>query len=96
MQVARDIDAKGLSVTIPFKKDVMACLDEIDDAAQQIGAVNTVVFACGSAHGCNTDWLGIQKPLAGYKGARAVLLGPEGLPQRLPTRLQISTWRSRS
>ena len=79
MQVARDIDAKGLSVTIPFKKDVMACLDEIDDAAQQIGAVNTVVFACGSAHGCNTDWLGIQKPLTGDKGARAVLLGAGGV-----------------
>jgi shikimate dehydrogenase len=79
MQVARDIDAKGLSVTIPFKKDVMACVDEIDDAAQQIGAANTVVFACGSAHGYNTDWLGIQKPLAGYKGARAVLLGAGGV-----------------
>ncbi|MFA6363751.1 shikimate dehydrogenase [Methanoregula sp.] len=79
MQVARDIDAKGLSVTIPFKRDVMACLDNIDDAAQQIGAVNTVVFACGSAYGYNTDWLGIQKPLAGCKGARAVLLGAGGV-----------------
>ncbi|MEN6395126.1 MAG: shikimate dehydrogenase [Methanoregula sp.] len=79
MRVARDIDAKGLSVTIPFKRDVMAYLDQIDDAAQQIGAVNTVVFACGSAHGYNTDWLGIQKPLAGHKGARAVLLGAGGV-----------------
>jgi len=80
LQVARDIDAKGLSVTIPFKRDVMAYLDEIDDdAAQQIGAVNTVVFSCGSAQGYNTDWLGIQKPLAGYKGTRAVLLGAGGV-----------------
>jgi shikimate dehydrogenase len=79
MRVARDIDAKGLSVTIPFKKDVMACLDEIDDAAQQIGAVNTVVFACGIARGYNTDWLGIRKPITGLQGARAVLLGAGGV-----------------
>jgi shikimate dehydrogenase len=79
LRVARDIDAKGLSVTIPFKRDVMACLDEIDDAARQIGAANTVVFACGSAHGYNTDWLGIRKPLAGHAGARAVLLGAGGV-----------------
>jgi len=79
METARSIDAKGLSVTIPFKQDVMACLDEIDDAARQIGAVNTVVFACGKAYGWNTDWLGIKKPLAGHKGARAVLLGAGGV-----------------
>ena len=80
LQVARDIDAKGLSVTIPFKRAVMAHLDEIDDdAAQQIGAVNTVVFSCGAAQGYNTDWLGIQKPLAGFSGTRAVLLGAGGV-----------------
>ena len=49
------------------------------NAAQQIGAVNTVVFACGSARGYNTDWLGIRKPLAGHTGARAVLLGAGGV-----------------
>ena len=79
METARLIDAKGLSVTIPFKQDVMACLDEIDDAAREIGAVNTVVFACGTAYGWNTDWLGIKKPLAGHAGSRAVLLGAGGV-----------------
>lgn len=80
MQVARAINAKGLSVTIPFKQDVIGYLDEVDEhAAQQIGAVNTVVFACGSAIGYNTDWLGIRKPLVGMKGAKAVLLGAGGV-----------------
>jgi shikimate dehydrogenase len=79
METARSIDAKGLSVTIPFKQDVMACLDEIDEAAKQIGAVNTVVFACGTAYGWNTDWIGIKKPLAGHTGSRAVLLGAGGV-----------------
>ena len=79
MRVARSLDARGLSVTIPFKQDVMPLLDEVDEhAARQIGAVNTVVFACGSAIGYNTDWLGVRKPLVSLKGAKAVLLGAGG------------------
>jgi shikimate dehydrogenase len=80
MDVAKAIDAKGLSVTIPFKHDVIAYCDEVDEhAAQQIGAVNTVVFACDTAIGYNTDWLGIRKPLVSMKGAKAVLLGAGGV-----------------
>ena len=80
MKVARMIDAKGLSVTIPFKHEVIQYLDEIDEhAAQEIGAVNTVVFACGTATGYNTDWLGVRKPLVPMKGAKAVLLGAGGV-----------------
>jgi shikimate dehydrogenase len=80
MKVARMIDAKGLSVTIPFKHEVIQYLDEIDEhAAQEIGAVNTVVFACGTAIGYNTDWLGVRKPLVAMKGAKAVLLGAGGV-----------------
>jgi len=79
MMVARSIDAKGLSVTMPFKQDVMKYLDEVDEhAARHIGAANTVVFACGSAIGYNTDWLGVRKPLVALKGATAVLLGAGG------------------
>jgi shikimate dehydrogenase len=80
MRLARSLNVKGLSVTIPFKQDVMELLDEVDEhAAQQIGAVNTVVFACGSAIGYNTDWLGVRKPLVSLKGAKAVLLGAGGV-----------------
>jgi shikimate dehydrogenase len=79
MTTARHLDCKGLSVTIPFKQDVIPFLDEIDEhAATQIGAVNTVVFSCGTARGYNTDWIGVRKPLAGLKGSKAVLLGAGG------------------
>lgn len=80
MDIARCIDVKGLSVTIPFKQDVMEYIDEVDEhAAQMIGAVNSVVFACGTAIGYNTDWLGVRKPLVHLKGAKAVLLGAGGV-----------------
>jgi len=79
MRIARSLDVKGLSVTIPFKQDIIKYLDEVDEhAAQQIGAVNTVVFACGSAVGFNTDWIGVRKPLVSLRGANAVLLGAGG------------------
>jgi shikimate dehydrogenase len=80
MEVARAVDAKGLSVTIPFKRDVIELVDEIDEhAARSIGAVNTIVFACGTSVGYNTDWLGVRKPLVSMKGAKAVLLGAGGV-----------------
>ncbi len=76
MDVARAVDAKGLSVTIPFKHDVIEYIDEIDEhAASEIGAVNTVVFACRTAIGYNTDWLGVRKPLVSLKGSKAVPAG---------------------
>jgi shikimate dehydrogenase len=79
LRVARHLDVKGLSVTIPFKKDIIPLIDDIDEhAARQIGAVNTVVFACGTAIGYNTDWIGVRKPLVDLKGSKAVLLGAGG------------------
>jgi shikimate dehydrogenase len=79
LSVAHHLDVKGLSVTIPFKQAIIPLIDEVDEhAAQQIGAVNTVVFACGTARGYNTDWIGVRKPLVELKGAKAVLLGAGG------------------
>jgi shikimate dehydrogenase len=79
MSVARHLDVKGLSVTIPFKQEIIPLIDEVEEhAAQQIGAVNTVIFSCGTARGYNTDWIGVRKPLVDLKGAKAVLLGAGG------------------
>ena len=40
---AKALNLLGLNVTVPFKSDVIASLDEIDDLAGNIGAVNTLV-----------------------------------------------------
>ncbi|MBP8639800.1 MAG: shikimate kinase [Oscillospiraceae bacterium] len=51
-----DVSYKGFNVTIPYKREVMEFCDEIDDAARQIGSVNTLVRnADGRLHGYNTD-----------------------------------------
>lgn len=78
VRLATLLALKGLSVTIPFKTDVMRHLDEVDEHAMAIGAANTVVRCGGRMYGHNTDWLGVRIPLAHRRGARAVVLGAGG------------------
>ncbi|MCI5179092.1 MAG: shikimate dehydrogenase [Candidatus Electrothrix sp. AW3_4] len=53
----------GVSVSMPYKQEVMKCIDLIDKKAQDIGAVNTVVNQEGSLVGYNTDWYGAVEAL---------------------------------
>jgi shikimate dehydrogenase len=50
----------GMNVTIPYKQSIMPFLDEIDLAAQKIGAVNTIKFVDGKSIGYNTDAYGFE------------------------------------
>lgn len=50
----------GINVTIPYKQTVMPYLDEIDDVAREIGAVNTIVNRDGKLYGYNTDFGGMR------------------------------------
>ena len=59
----------GVSVTVPFKVEVMRHLDAIDPVAARIGSVNTLLFerrSDGTTHctGSNTDWIGANLALA--------------------------------
>ena len=58
---ARALDIKGFNVTIPHKIEVMKYLDEIDDVASLIGAVNTIDFK--DLKGYNTDGIGAIKAI---------------------------------
>ena len=72
---------KGLSVTIPYKETVMEYLDEIDDEAQQIGAVNTIKIEGKKLIGYNTDYFGFKqslKPFLEISQERALILGTGG------------------
>lgn len=53
----------GLTVTIPYKIEIMQYLDEIDPMARLIGAVNTVKFENGKMMGYNTDGEGFVRGL---------------------------------
>jgi shikimate dehydrogenase len=71
----------GFNVTIPHKETVMTYLDEIDELASNVGAVNTVANRNGKLIGYNTDVHGCRMALerAGWKtGEKVVLLGAGG------------------
>lgn len=59
----RSGELHGANVTIPHKQAVMPYLDEIDPAAQAVGAVNTIVKQADRLIGFNTDTLGFKRSL---------------------------------
>ncbi len=76
----KDNDFAGVNLTIPHKEAVMELLDEVDDIATTIGAVNTIIYKNGRLLGTNTDAYGFSeniKPFISGKN-KAVVLGAGG------------------
>lgn len=59
----RALGYRGINVTIPHKVEVMQYLDEIDEGARVVGAVNTIVNEEGKLIGYNTDGIGYVRSL---------------------------------
>jgi shikimate dehydrogenase len=78
----RGLNIRGLGVTIPHKVAVMQYLDQIDDLAQKIGAVNILVNDNGTLTGYNTDAGGFLRALLERgiepKGKMVAILGAGG------------------
>lgn len=72
----------GMNVTIPYKEDVGAFLDEIDSEAAEIGAINTIkIYPDGKRKGFNTDVYGFDQSIAPFlkEGHKtALILGTGG------------------
>jgi shikimate dehydrogenase len=56
-------ELSGANVTIPHKQAIRPFLDEIDPAAQAVGAVNTIVRRNNRLIGFNTDTFGFKRAL---------------------------------
>ena len=59
-ELLKNGDFDGINVTIPYKKDVLPYLDEIDPLALRLGAVNTIVTRGGKLFGYNSDYYGFR------------------------------------
>lgn len=71
----------GFNVTIPYKQTILPFLDEVDEVAQAIGAVNVVKQDGNRLIGYNTDWIGFRdaiRPLLRDTDQQAVVLGRGG------------------
>lgn len=77
-----ELNFRGFSVTIPHKQAIIEYLDEMDETAKAIGAVNTVKIENGKLYGYNTDAFGFIEPLksvyGNLAGAKAAVIGAGG------------------
>ncbi|MBD5464049.1 MAG: shikimate dehydrogenase [Lachnospiraceae bacterium] len=72
----------GLNVTVPYKSQVMDGLIQIDELAEKIGAVNSLVRMEGGFKGYNTDMPGLYRAMSSegiqIEGQEIILLGAGG------------------
>ncbi len=82
----------GLNVTIPYKQAIIEYLDELDPAAEKIGAVNTICFTSNKLVGYNTDHLGFSKSLKSHLNPlrtwSALVLGTGGASKAIQFALE--------
>jgi shikimate dehydrogenase len=84
---------KGCNVTIPYKEEVIAYLDELDAAAKEIGAVNVVkILPDGRLKGYNSDYYGFKTSLEKFiplqKKHKALVLGTGGAAKAVAVALK--------
>jgi len=79
----RDIPIRGLSITMPYKQEIVEELENSDPLTRLVGACNTLVrSADGKLYGFNTDVAGIVVPLEQrihLTGARILVVGAGGV-----------------
>ncbi len=82
LECTRNIPISGLSVTMPYKEEIVPHLDNTDPLTAKSGACNTVIRAAdGHLYGFNTDVAGVIRPLEtrlSLNGAKVLVLGAGG------------------
>jgi len=81
MRGARALGVRQLAISLPHKQAAMAHVDELEETARRIGALNTATRVGERWLGANTDWIGAVRALESERrldGARAVVLGAGG------------------
>ncbi len=79
----------GLNVTIPFKKEVIPLLTDLDDSALKVGAVNAIKFTENGLIGYNSDYFGFRQSLMDWIGvdksniSKSLVLGTGGASQAI-------------
>ncbi len=91
--IANVPELTGLNVTIPYKERIIPYLDDIDETAHQIGAVNTIKITREKGHihtkGFNTDAAGFFLTVTDHiKRSNALILGTGGASKAVAFALQ--------
>lgn len=83
IQGIKALSIRGVNITFPYKEKAIEFLDELEESARRIGAINTIVNNKGFLTGYNTDVIGFKKSLQEdgefvIKEKKAVILGAGG------------------
>jgi 3-dehydroquinate dehydratase/shikimate dehydrogenase len=70
LQLAKELEVSGLSVTVPHKEESLSFLSYESDDVQSIGACNTLVRKSGGWWGFNTDARGFSDSLLEFIGRK--------------------------
>jgi shikimate dehydrogenase len=78
-----ELDFAGLNLTVPHKIAVLSLVDDVEERARKIGAINTIVFRDGHSLGWNTDGPGFERAIreefsVDLRDLRVLLLGAGG------------------
>jgi shikimate dehydrogenase len=89
----RALGIRGCGVSMPFKRDVIALVDSMDDSALAISSVNTIVNTEGHLRAYNTDYVAVVSLLRTYGvpvDASFVVLGSGGMARAVVAALRDS------
>ncbi|MEY2505274.1 MAG: shikimate dehydrogenase [Verrucomicrobiota bacterium] len=83
LELLAELDFTGLNLTVPHKVAALAFVHEVDDAAREIGAINTIKCEAGKWRGFNTDGRGFARAIreefaVDLRDLRILLLGAGG------------------
>jgi 3-dehydroquinate dehydratase/shikimate dehydrogenase len=82
LTLIREVPVSGLSVTMPFKQDILKHLQKTDPISEKIGACNTIVRSQdGKLYGFNTDVAAVVRPLEkrlALRSAKILVIGAGG------------------
>jgi len=87
----RGLGIRGCAVSMPFKEDVIALVDEMDASASAIGSVNTIVNDNGHLTAYNTDYTAVQRLLAQHgvpSGLSVLVRGSGGMAKAVAAALR--------
>ena len=92
----RALGIRGCSVSMPFKRDVIALVDDVEDSARAIDAVNTIVNDDGRLTASNTDYIAVRALIADNDldaKAPVVIRGSGGMARAVATAFRDAGFR---
>lgn len=90
----RALGIRGCGVSMPFKEDVIPLVDELDQSARVIEAVNTIVNDSGTLRAYNTDYIAVRALLTPVDAsAKTLVRGSGGMAKAVVAALRDSGFR---